>query len=213
MIQPRKHYFSLHELLTMAALAALGGVSSAAVSNVRAVLHAVVPSPIGIQPLAGIHVLWPVLAAGLVRKSGAATITGLLAGTVEMLSGNPHGLLVVVYGVLGGLGVDVVWLLLGGRHRVITYVLAGGVGAATNVLVFVYAASLPAEAAAMVGAILLAAVAFASGTVLAGLLGWWLLEALRRAGAIGAPGQRTTRAEGADQTVAPPTSADTLPPR
>ncbi len=202
MTRQRSHYFSLHELLVMAALAALGGVSSAAVSNIRAALHAVLPSPIGIQPLAGIHVLWLVLAVGLVRKPGAATVTGLLAGTVELLSGNPHGLLVVAYGGLGGLGVDLAWLLLGRGHGLLTYMIAGGVGATTNVLVFVIAVSLPAEAATMVGAGLLAIVAFVSGAVLAGLLGWWLLQALRRAGAMGAAHSETQ-----------PTSADTLPPQ
>ena len=64
MSQQPRHFFSLHELLVIAALAALGGVSSAAVSNVRAALHALFPSPIGMQPLAGIHVLWFVIALG-----------------------------------------------------------------------------------------------------------------------------------------------------
>lgn len=211
MTRTRRHHFSLHELLVMAALAALGGVSGAALSNIRAAVHAVLPSPIGLQPLAGIHVLWMVLAVGLVRRFGAATITGLLAGTVELLSGNPHGLLVVIYGGLGGVGVDVVWLLSGGRHHPVTYMLAGGVGAASNVLVYAFAASLPAEAAAMVGAALLACVAFVSGAVLAGMLGWWLLEALRRAGAVGAQPHRTSQDDHGQHAKTPTTPTDTLP--
>ena len=50
-----RHFFSLHELLIMAALAALGGVSSSLISNIRATVHAVVPSPIGMQFLAGLR--------------------------------------------------------------------------------------------------------------------------------------------------------------
>ncbi len=187
MSQYRRHYFSLHELLMMAALAALGGVCSAALSNVRAAVHAVVPSPIGMQPFAGIHVLWFVIAAGLVRKPGAATVTSLLAGAVELLSGNPHGLLVMIYSGLGGMGVDAIWLVLGGRDHPLTYVLAGGVGTATNVLVFMFAASLPAQGAVLTAATLLAVAAFVSGVLLAGLLGWWLVQALRRAGIADAP--------------------------
>jgi ABC-type thiamin/hydroxymethylpyrimidine transport system permease subunit len=181
----RAHFFSLHELLVMAALAALGGVTSAAMSMVRAAAHAALGFPGGMQFLAGLHVLWLVLAVGLVRKPGAAIITGLLKGAVELLSGNPHGLLVVLYCALAGLGVDAVWLLLGRRHHPITYVLAGGVGSASNVLVLPIVASLPGHRAVVAGATLLAGIAFVSGVVLAGLLGWWLLAALGRAGVVG----------------------------
>ncbi len=187
MTHERHHLFSLHDLLIIAALAALGGVSGSAISMIRAAAHAVIALPFGMQFLAGIHVLWFVLAVGLVRKPGAATITGLLAGTVELLTGNPHGLLVLMYGGLGGVGVDLVWLLLGGRHHPIVYMLAGGVGASANVLILKLVASLPTENTVVYsGLILLTGVAFLSGVVLAGLLGWWLMRALRLAGALGA---------------------------
>lgn len=170
----------------MAALAAMGGASSAAMSMVRQAVHAVPGLGGLLQSLAGIHVLWLVIAIGLIRKPGAATVTGLLKGAVELLCGNPHGLFVVLYGGLAGIGVDVVWLVLGGRNRVATYMLAGGVGTATNVLVLMFKASLPVQGGMVTGLAALAGVAFVSGVFLAGLLGHWLLQALRRAGAIGA---------------------------
>lgn len=189
MSQRRRQLFSLHELLIMAALAALGGVSGSAVSMIRAAVHAVVVVPGGMQFAAGVHVLWLVLAVGLVRKPGVATATGLLKGAVELLSGNPLGLLVVIYSGLAGVGVDAIWLLLSGRDRPITYMLAGGIGAASNVLVLKFIASLPAHGAVQTGLVLLAGVAFISGVFFAGLLGWWLLRALRLAGAVGAQPQ------------------------
>lgn len=170
----------------MAALGALGGVSGSAVSLVRAAVHALVVLPGGMQFFGGIHVLWPVLAVGLIRKPGAATVTGLLQGAVELLSGNPHGLLVLAYAAMAGLGVDAAWILLGGRHRLTTFLLAGGVGASTNVLVLKFAASLPGQGAASTGLAILAGVAFISGVLLAGLLGWSLMKALHLAGVIGA---------------------------
>ncbi len=182
--QPR-HFFSLYELLTMAALAALGGVSSSAVSLVGAAVHAVTGLPGGLQFMAGIHVLWLVLAVGLVRKPGSATVTGVLKGTVELLSGNPHGLLVVIYSTLAGIGVDAIWLLLGRRDRPFVFALAGGVGAASNVLMLKFIASLPAHRGLTAALALLAGVAFISGALLAGLLGWSLLRALHLAGAVG----------------------------
>ena len=186
MSRARLHFFTLHELLTAAVLAALGGVTSTAMSVVRAAVHAAVGLPFGLQFLAGIHVLWLVLAVGLIRKPGAATVTGLLKGAVELLTGNPHGLLVLAYCGFAGVAVDAVWLLLARRHRPMTYVIAGGAGASTNVLVFKFLASLPAHGAVGTGLAFLAFVAFLSGAVLAGLLGWSLLRALRLAGVAGA---------------------------
>lgn len=194
MNQPPRQFFSLHELLIMAALAALGGVSGSAVSWVGAGLRAITGMPGGLQFLAGIHVLWLVLAVGLIRKPGAATLTGVLKGAVELLSGNPHGLLVLLMSGLGGLAVDLVWLLTGRRDRLITYALAGGFGAASNLLVFKLIYSLPSNRAVSLGLGALTVVAFASGAVLAGLLGWSLMDALRRAGVAGtqAPAQTGT---------------------
>jgi len=191
MTQSRPHFFSLHELLIMAALAALGGVSGSAVSMIRTAVHALVVLPGGMQFFGGIHVLWLVLAVGLIRKPGAATITGVLMGAVELLSSNPHGLIVLMYAVLGGIGVDLVWLLLGRRDGLVTYMLAGGVGTASNVFVLALVASLPAQGGVMAGLGVLAGVAFVSGVFLAGLLGWWLLTTLRRAGVVGAQPQPT----------------------
>ncbi|HUW82399.1 MAG TPA: ECF transporter S component [Phycisphaerae bacterium] len=190
-MKQRNYIFSVHELLMMAALAALGGVTGTALGlagqSLRAVLGGI---PGGLQFLAGIHVLWLVLAAGLVRHSGAATATGLLKGAVELLSGNPHGLVVLLMSGLAGLVVDAVWLVCGRRDRLAVYILAGGAGAASNLVVFKLVFSLPSQP--VVGAALaaLAMVAFVSGAVLAGLLGWSLLDGLRRAGVAGA--QRPT---------------------
>lgn len=192
MSESRRHFFTLHELLIMAALAALGGVSGSAVSLVGAAVHAAIGLPGGLQFMAGIHVLWLVLAVGLVRKPGAATVTALLKGTVELLTGNPHGLIVVLLSGLGGLTVDLAWVLAGRRDRLAVYMLAGGLGAASNLLVFKFMFSLPSNRAVNTGLWALAGVAFVSGALLAGLLGWSLMHALRRAGVAGQ--QRPTQA-------------------
>ena len=186
-----RYFFSVHETLIMAALAALGGVSGAAVSNVRAALHTfvVLPGGIGMQFLAGIHVVWLVLAVGLVRKPGAATITCLLQGGVEVLSGSPHGVLVLVYTGLAGLCVDLAWILLGRRDHLVVYVIVGALGTATNALVIPFLTSFSyGKHGVVVAVLILAGVALVSGAVLAGLLGWWLLRILRMAGVTGAHG-------------------------
>ena len=185
MNESHRHYFSLHDLLVMAALAALGGVSSAVTSMLREASHAVPGLSILRQMLAGIHVLWLVLAVGLVRKPGAATATGLLKGAVELLAGNPHGLFVFLYTALQGVGVDSVWLLLGRRDRLFVYMLAGGVGTASNPWVMKILGLLPDERAVIAALLFLTGAALVSGLLVAGVLGWWLLRALRRAGVTG----------------------------
>ncbi len=172
----------------MAALAALGGVSGSAVSLVGAAVHAAIGLPGGLQFMAGIHVLWLILAAGLIRKPGAATMTGLLKGVVELLSGNPHGLIAVLMSALAGLTVDLVWVLAGRRERVALFVLAGGMGAASNILIFKLVFSLPSHRVVNLGLAVVTGVAFLSGALLAGVLGWSLIHALRRAGVVGAQG-------------------------
>ena len=192
----RRHFFSLHELLVMAALAALGGMTGSVVSMAGKVVQGALGVPGGLQFLAGIHVLWLVIALGLVGKPGAATITGVLKGVVELLAGNPHGLMVVALSALGGLAVDAVWLLCGRRNHPIVYVLAGGAGAASNLLVFKVVASLPDQRGVNIMLFVLAGVAFLSGALLAGLLGWSLLQALRRAGVAGTQAGEASRGGG-----------------
>ena len=147
----RRPYFTVHELLIMAALAALGGVSGSAVSWIGGIVHSVTGLPGGLQFMAGIHVLWLVLAVGLIRKTGAATMTGLLKGAVELLSGSKHGPIVFLLSALAGLCVDIVWTLTGRRNRLAAYMLAGGLGAASNLLVFKFVFALPAHRAVNVG--------------------------------------------------------------
>ena len=194
MDQRRAHFFTLHELLVIAALAALGGVTSSTVGMFRETLRAVFPFPGGMQTLAGIHVLWLVVAIGIIPKPGAATATGLLKGAVEFLSGNPAGLFALAYSGVQGLVVDAVWLPLGRRDRRLAYLLAGGFGSASYVLVLAVSASLPGRGVVRSGLAVVAGIAFASGVVLAGVLGWWLVQTLRRAGVVGS-GTAATAAE------------------
>lgn len=180
----RSYIFTLHELLVIAALGALGGVTSSAVSMLGASVRAISP-PGGMQTLAGIHVLWLVAAIGVVPKPGVATAVGLLKGAVELLSGNPRMLFVLAYASLAGLTVDSVWLGLGRRAGRGTYMLAGGLGAASNVLVLAVSASLPGQSVVRGALWILAGVAFVSGVFLAGLPGWWLVQMAHRAGVAG----------------------------
>ena len=180
----RRTYFTTRDLLMMAALAALGGVVSTYVNAIGDLFQSVLGFAGTTQWAAGLHVLWLTLAVGLTRKQGAGTTTGLLKGGVELLTGNTHGLLVLLVDVVAGLLVDLGFLPFRKRDSLAAYCLAGGLASASNVFVFQLFASVPADTLAYWAMLLVAGVAFLSGVLFAGVLSWALLNALRRAGVV-----------------------------
>jgi energy-coupling factor transport system substrate-specific component len=179
-----RYYFTTRDLFLMAALAALGGVTSTYVNALGDVVQSVVGFAGATQWAAGLHVLWLVLAAGLVRKPGAGTFAGILKGAVELLTGNTHGLLVVLVDIVAGFLVDLGMAPFNYRQKPLPYILAGGLGAASNVFFFQLFASLPADVLAYSAILLLGLVALLSGMLLAGTLGYLLVTALKRAGVV-----------------------------
>jgi ABC-type thiamin/hydroxymethylpyrimidine transport system permease subunit/DMSO/TMAO reductase YedYZ molybdopterin-dependent catalytic subunit len=179
-----RYYFSTRDLLMMAVLAALGGVVSTYVNAIGDFFQSVLGFAGTTQWAAGLHVLWLVLAVAMTGKQGAGTVTGILKGGVELLSGNTHGLLVVLVDVVAGLLVDLGFLPFRDRDSLPAYCLAGGLASASNVFVFQLFASLPADVLAYGALLLVAVMAFASGVVFAGLLGRALANTLRRTGVV-----------------------------
>lgn len=190
--------WSTREIATIAILAALGGVMSAYVGYLGVLLNKLMGTPFGAgQFLAGLHVLWMVLAVVMTNRVGAATSTGLLKGTVEMLAGSSKGVLVILLSVIAGLIVDAVWALAP-RRGMYAAVLAGGLATCSNVLLFLLFTS--TYDSLMWLLILLVAVSFASGVIFAGFLVWNIASTLDHAGI-------QVKAPGFD-----PTSTSTSPP-
>jgi energy-coupling factor transport system substrate-specific component len=183
-LKPRGTYFTTRDLLMMAALAALGGVVSTYVNAIGDVFQSVFGFAGTTQWAAGLHVLWLTLAVGLTRKQGAGTVTGILKGVVELLTGNTHGLLVVLVDVVAGLLVDLGFLPFRKKDSLAAYCLAGGLASASNVFVFQLFASVPADTLVYWALLLVAGVAFLSGVLFAGVLSRALVNALRRAGVV-----------------------------
>jgi energy-coupling factor transport system substrate-specific component len=180
----RRYYFSTRDLLMMAALAALGGISSTYINVLGNLVYSTLGAAGMTQWAAGLHVVWLVLAVGLTRKQGAGTITGILKGGVELLTGNTHGLIVVLVDIVAGLLVDLGFLAFRRKDNLFAYGLAGGLASASNVLVFQLFAALPADILAYGAITIVGAVALASGVLFGGLLGFVLVNTLRRAGVV-----------------------------
>jgi energy-coupling factor transport system substrate-specific component len=174
----RKYYLGNRDLLVIAVLSGIGGVMSTYVGYLGNLLNRLFGVPFGAGQFAsGLHVFWFILVAGLVKRPGAAAAAGLLKGVIELLTGSTHGVAIVLVSLVQGLMVDVV-LLITRRHSLGSYMLAGGVAAATNVFVFQF---LYFSGAPIIYIFFLGLIAFFSGVLLAGSFGHSVLEIVLQA--------------------------------
>jgi len=174
-------YFSTRDLLISTVLAALGGVASTYINTLGDAVQAFLGTAGGSQWAAGLHVIWMVLAIGITRKPGTGIITGLLKGGVELLSGNSHGVIILLVDLVAGLLVDFSFLLFRNKRSLLPYLLAGGLSAGSNVLVFQIFATLPSNILALGAIFFLFFVAFVSGFLFGGVIPKLLINALTKA--------------------------------
>ena len=166
----------MSRILLIAMLSSAGGVSSPLVSRAARLLSLIpLTFPVASQFLSGIHVMWLVLAAVLVRSKGSAAGTGLLKGLIEMLL-NGGNVLVFLLSFTEGLVAETVMDTVRGAGAASIY-LAGGLSSASNLLIvslfflpqlpfYVYAAMF--------------AVSFASGLLFAGCLSSRIVRTLSK---------------------------------
>lgn len=168
--------FDLRDLVLIALLSAVGGVLSTYVGYLGNLINRLFGVPFGAgQLIAGVHVLWPLLARAIIRKFGSGTMTGLIKGMVEFLSGGTHGIVIVLVSVIEGLFIDV-GMSMSARRSLGVMMLSGAVASATNVFVLqaIYFANIPM--ALVVG---MAGLALISGAFIGGYLAWDLHDLLR----------------------------------
>ena len=133
--------------------------------------------------LAGGWLFAGVLGGLIIRKPGAAVYTEVVAAVVSMLIGTQWGFSTLIWGVVEGLGAEIVLaLFFYANWRLGVALLAGaGAGVAVGLLdtTFTSYAALDVgyKAVYFVSAVV-------SGTVLAGLLSWLAVRGLARTGAL-----------------------------
>ena len=182
--QKKLFYFSTRDLLIMAVLAALGGVASTYINALSDTVQAILGFAGASQWAAGLHVIWIVLAFAITGKPGTGTLTGILKGAVELMSGNSHGIIILLIDVVAGLLVDFGFLIFRNKRNLLPYLVAGGLASGSNVLVFQIFATLPSNILAASAIALLFVVAFASGVVFAGVVPSLLIKSLAKAGVV-----------------------------
>lgn len=172
----KRRRLELRDLVLVALLSAVGGVLSTYVGYLGNLINRAFGVPFGAgQLVAGVHVLWPVLARALIGRFGSGTLTGTIKGLVEFLSGGTHGVVILLVSVVQGFLVDV-GMSMSSRRRLGVMMLSAGVASASNVFVFqaLYFSNIPVSL--LLG---MAGLALISGTFLGGYLAWDLHTLLR----------------------------------
>jgi ABC-type thiamin/hydroxymethylpyrimidine transport system permease subunit len=171
----RRHRFDVRDIVLIALLSAVGGVLSTYIGYLGNLVNRLFGVPFGAgQLIAGLHILWPLLARAFVGRFGSGTLTGLTKGAVELFSGGTHGVIILLVSAVEGLFVDLGLSLTRRRSLAIT-MLTGAVASASNVLVF-QAIYFSGASIGFIG--VMVGLALISGAFLGGYLAWDLEKIL-----------------------------------
>lgn len=161
--------FDVRDIVLMALLSAVGGVLSTYIGYLGNLVNRLFGVPFGAgQLIAGLHIIWPLLARAFVGRFGAGTLTGLTKGAVELFTGGTHGVVILLVSAVEGLFVDLGLGITRRRNLPVT-MLAGALASASNVLVF-QAIYFSGVAASFL--LLMVSAALVSGAAFGGYLAW-----------------------------------------
>jgi len=182
--QPRTYRWRVVDIVVASVIGVASGVIFWAWGLAWSPLSGILAFTPGLEGLlAGGWLFAGVLGGLVIRKPGAAVYTEVIAAVVSMLIGTQWGFSTLIWGIVEGLGAELILaLFLYSNFRLGVALLAGaGAGAAVGLLdtSFTSYAALDFgyKAVYFVSAVI-------SGTVLAGLLSWLAVRGLARTGAL-----------------------------
>ncbi|WP_273850109.1 ECF transporter S component [Guptibacillus spartinae] len=117
----------------------------------------------------------------LLRKPGVALLAETAAASGEFLVGSEYGLSVLLYGVVQGLGTELMFALFGYKRYTAFVAALGGIAAAVGSIVMDAAYGYVMDLA-LWKLLLLIGARLIGGFLLAGLLAYFLVEALEKTG-------------------------------
>lgn len=130
----------------------------------------------------GIWLLGGPLGALVIRKPGAAILVEVIASLVSASLGNAWGISTLWYGLLQGLGAELIFLLFAYRRFGLWVALLAG--AMSGVGTWVYSFATGDFAKSLTYNAIYVSTSAVSGAILAGGVAWYLTYALARAGAL-----------------------------
>jgi energy-coupling factor transport system substrate-specific component len=136
--------------------------------------------------LNGVYLMPGVVAGLIVRKPGAATFASTLAAWVSLLLGSPYGGIIVIYGLVQGLGGELGFLLTRYRRFGWGTAILAAVTAGLSTSILDLSLYYPVSDDYPVWAFTLPYVVLTvlSSVLLAGVVGFLLVRALARTGAL-----------------------------
>jgi len=170
---------AIRDLVLVALLAAVGGVLSTYIGYLGNLINRLFGVPFGAgQLIAGLHIVWPLLARRIIGRFGSGTLTGLVKGLVEFLAGGTHGVVIVLVSFVEGLLVDL-GLSASDRPGLAWTMAVGAVASASNVFVFqaIYLSGVP-----FTFILVMTGLSLVSGAFLGGYLAWDLGRILDTSG-------------------------------
>ena len=179
---PKERSWTLRETLVIAVLGGVFAVLYIGWVQVWLIAQAIFGT-VTMDVVMGFWFIVSIVAAAIIRKPGVAFASEVLAAGVEILLGSPSGLLLLVSGAVQGAGAELVFGMTRWRNFSLPVLMAAGVGAAIfsfayTWIRFDYGALQPTLLIAM---FLLRCL---SGALLGGLLGYVVVEALYKTGAL-----------------------------
>src|SRR4051812_28634827 len=170
------------DIVVASVLGVAGGLLFAVWNANYATLSAPLSATPAVALLGGVWLLPAVLGGLVIRKPGAAVYTELVAAVLSALVGNQWGFSTVWYGLIEGLGAEVVFaVLLYRRFGLPTAMVAGAVDGAVISLCDLLLSYPTTSVGWKIGYVVLLAV---SGAVIAGAGSWALTRALAATGAL-----------------------------
>ena len=167
--EKRRPLLDVREIVLVALLASIGGVLSTYVGYIGNLINRLFGVPFGAgQLIAGLHILWPILARLLIGRFGVGTLTGVTKGIVELLSGGTHGVVIVLISLVEGLLIDL-GMGISRRQSLLLTMLTAGVASASNVFIF---QAIYLSGVSPVFIMVMAGISFISGAFFGGYLGW-----------------------------------------
>ena len=179
---PRERSWTLRDTLVIAVLGGVFAVFYIGWVQIWLIAQAIFGT-VTMDVVMGFWFIVSIVAAAIIRKPGVAFASEVLAAGVEILLGSPSGLLLLVSGAVQGAGAELVFGMTRWRNFSLPVLMAAGVGAAIfsfayTWIRFDYGALQPTLLIAM---FLLRCL---SGALLGGLLGYVVVEALYKTGAL-----------------------------
>jgi len=169
------------DIVVASVLGVAGGLVFSVWNASSTSLLAAVPAPAS-AIFSGVWLFPAVLGALIVRRPGAAVYTELVAAVLSALVGNQWGFATVWYGLVEGLGAEVVFAVLLYRRYGLPTALCAGVGA--GVAVGLLDSILYYPELGVGGRLAYLGIASVSGVIIAGLGSWALTKALAETGTL-----------------------------